>query len=274
MGFKIQRVIYCAADSGVEYADKSVEPIATGGGAALGKMTRGGSPIPGRLRRALGLVLVAGLCVAAVTVYQDAPDLPRSARAPSLAPSPATTASTGGPSRIPHVHDCQRSPCVRSLRSTSKPPPKGPGTTQPGILLMASLLRDGSFDIAEIVKLTDATSSVRLSPPNLTLAGDRFANAKPVATQVQVSADNQPVLVPGGRVSRQIDIALLQPAKRIELRLHPERHHHSQHPIAGRPRPPPPSVRWSKVSPGTFPSWPWSAEAQCSTSSAQLGRVE
>jgi hypothetical protein len=83
---------------------------------------------------------------------------------------------------------------------------------------MASPLGDGSFEIAEIVKLSDATSSVRLSPPNLTLAGDRFAKAKPVATQVQVSADNQPVLVPGGRVSRQIDIALLQPAKRIELR--------------------------------------------------------
>ena len=102
--------------------------------------------------------------------------------------------------------------------STSKPLPKGPGTTQPGILLMASPLRDGSFDIAEIVKLPHATSSVRLGPPNLTLAGDRFANAKPVATQVQVSADNQPVLVPGGRVSRQIDVALLEPAKRIELR--------------------------------------------------------
>lgn len=102
--------------------------------------------------------------------------------------------------------------------STAKPLPKGPGTTQPGILLMASPLRDGSFDIAEIVKLPHATSSVRLGPPNLTLAGKRFANAKPLATQVQVSADNQPVLVPGGRVSRQIEVALLAPAKRIELR--------------------------------------------------------
>jgi hypothetical protein len=83
---------------------------------------------------------------------------------------------------------------------------------------LASPLRDGSFDIAEIVRLPNATSSVRLSPPNLTLAGDRFAKAKPVATQVQVSADDQPVLVPGGRVSRQIDVALLEPAKRIELR--------------------------------------------------------
>lgn len=182
----------------------------------MGKMTVVGHPLPAGLRRALGLVLVAGLCVAAVTVYQDAPDLPRSARAPSLAPSPATSASTG-PSASP-TSTTAAQPMRTTPPSTSRPPPKGPGTTQPGILLMASPLRDGSFDIAEIVKLSDATSSVRLSPPNLALAGDRFANAKPVATQVQVSADNQPVLVPGGRVSRQIDIALLEPAKRIELR--------------------------------------------------------
>jgi hypothetical protein len=183
----------------------------------LGRMTVVGRPFPAGLRRALGLVLVAGLCVAAVTVYQDAPDLPRSARAPSLAPSPATSASTGGPSAPPTSTTSAR-PTRTTPPSTSKPLPKGPGTTQPGVLLMASPLRDGSFDIAEIVKLPYATSSVRLGPPNLTLAGNRFANAKPVATQVQVSADNQPVLVPGGRVSRQIDIALLEPAKRIELR--------------------------------------------------------
>ena len=183
----------------------------------MGKMTVVGQPFPAGLRRALGLVLVAGLCVAAVTVYQDAPDLPRSARAPSLAPSPATSASTGVPPASP-TSTTAAHPMRTTPPSTSTLPPKGPGTTQPGILLMASPMRDGSFDIAEIVKLTDATSSVRLSPPNLTLAGDRFANAKPVATQVQVSADNQPVLVPGGRVSRQIDIALLEPAKRIELR--------------------------------------------------------
>jgi hypothetical protein len=31
---------------------------------------------------------------------------------------------------------------------------------------MASPLRDGSFDIAEIVLLTTTTSSIRLSPPS------------------------------------------------------------------------------------------------------------
>jgi hypothetical protein len=96
--------------------------------------------------------------------------------------------------------------------------PKGPGTTEPGILLMASPLRDGTFEIAEMVLLPTPTSSLRLGPPRLTLAGSRFADAKPVATQVQVSAGDQPVLVPGGRIKRSTVLLLNAPAKHIELR--------------------------------------------------------
>jgi hypothetical protein len=83
---------------------------------------------------------------------------------------------------------------------------------------MASPLRDGSFDVAELVLLATPTSSTWLGPPQLTLAGSRFAKAKPVASQVQMSADNQPVLVPGGRVSQRTQPALVVPVKRIELR--------------------------------------------------------
>jgi hypothetical protein len=96
--------------------------------------------------------------------------------------------------------------------------PEGPGTTEPGILLLASPLSDGSFDIAEMLLLPAATSSVRLGPPKLTLAGSRFSKSRPVASQVQVSAGNQPVMVPNGRVSRATEIAWMEPTKRIELR--------------------------------------------------------
>jgi hypothetical protein len=96
--------------------------------------------------------------------------------------------------------------------------PMGPGTTQPGILLMASPLRDGSFDVSEIVLLATPATSIWLGPPQLTLAGSRFSKAEPVASQVQVSADKQPVGVPGGRVSQRTQLALVVPAKRIELR--------------------------------------------------------
>jgi hypothetical protein len=107
---------------------------------------------------------------------------------------------------------------TRTTAATEAKLPRGPGTTQPGILLMASPLPHGTFDIAEMVQLATSTSSIRLSPPNLTLAGSPFRKAKPVATQVQVSAGGQPVVVSGGRIDRPTDITLNAPVKRIELR--------------------------------------------------------
>ncbi len=172
------------------------------------------------LRRALGAVAVAALCVSAVTFYRDAPELPRSAPAGTSGPpsltGPAPTAQV--PSASPSTTTSPTA--TRTTTSTKAKLPKGPGTTQPGILLMASPLPDGSFDVAEIVLLSAPTSSLRVGPPRLALAGSRFSRAKPVASQVQVSAGDQPVLVPGGRVRQHLDLALSAPAKRIELRYH------------------------------------------------------
>jgi hypothetical protein len=185
----------------------------------LDKMTAVGHARIAGLRRALGLVLIGGLCAAAVTFYREGPELPRSASTPAGgAPSAAGSAS---PANAPSASSTT-SP-VWTVPTT--PPkevklPKGPGTTKPGILLMASPLPGGSFDIAEIVRLPEATSSLRLGPPILSLAGNRFAKSKPVATQVQVSAEDQPVRVPDGRVSRQMGLALTNPSKSIELRYH------------------------------------------------------
>jgi hypothetical protein len=184
----------------------------------LDKMTAVGHARIAGLRRALGLVLIGGLCAAAVTFYREDPDLPRSASTPA---GGAPSVSSASPANAPTA-----SSTTSPLRTVPTTPPKevklpkGPGTTKPGILLMASPLPGGSFDIAEIVRLPEATSSLRLGPPNLTLAGNRFAKSKPVATQVQVSAEDQPVRVPDGRVSRQMDLALTNPSKSIELRYH------------------------------------------------------
>lgn len=83
---------------------------------------------------------------------------------------------------------------------------------------MASPLRDGSFDVAELVILPSQVRSVRLAPPKLAPGGKRFAGLKPVASQVQMSADDQPVIVPKGQVDSRLDIALVEPAKQMELR--------------------------------------------------------
>jgi hypothetical protein len=183
----------------------------------LGKFTVVGQPRAAGLRRALGAVLVAALCVSAVTFYRDAQELPQStpgasSGSPSLT-GPAPTAQTPSASPSPTT-----SPTATRTTPTKAKLPKGPGTTQPGILLMASPLPDGSFDVAEIVLLSTPTSSLRVGPPRLAHAGSRFSRAKPVASQVQVSAGDQPLLVPGGRVKQHADLTLSAPAKRIELR--------------------------------------------------------
>jgi hypothetical protein len=186
----------------------------------LGRLTVVHHPRMAGLRRALGAVAVAALCVSAVTFYRDAPELPRSAPADAGGPSltslgPTTQAPSG--SQSPTTSPTASRTTTTATRAKL---PKGPGTSQPGILLMASPLPDGSFDVAEIVLLSAPTSALRVGPPRLAHAGDRFSRAKPVASQVQVSAGDQPVLVPGGRIKQHLDLALNAPAKRIELRYH------------------------------------------------------
>jgi hypothetical protein len=184
---------------------------------ALGKSTVVDHPRAAGLRRAIGLILVAGLCVSAVTFYRDA-ELPQSA--PSVATNTSSAAASTPTVRTPSASP---SPTTSPKHIPTTAPvktklPNGPGTTEPGILLMASPLPDGSFDIAEIVLLTAPSSSIWLGPPKVALAGSRFAKAKPVASQIQMSAGNQPVLVPGGRVNQRTNLALAAPAKKIELR--------------------------------------------------------
>lgn len=177
-----------------------------------------GHPLAAWLRRAVGLALIVGLLISAVAFYRVAPQLPR---ATPVAPSGTTSPTTAGPaSQNPAASPSPTAPAKRIPPPTpaDRKLPRGPGTTEPGILLIASPLRDGSFDIAEMVILPAPVSAVRLAPPKLTPADKRFARLKPVASDVQMSADNQPVIVPKGRVDSRLDIALVEPAKRMELR--------------------------------------------------------
>ena len=183
----------------------------------MGKLTVVGRQPAVVLRRAMGLALIVVFLVSAVAFYHAAPTLPRSAPATtSRSPQPTTPASTALTSASPSLTSSPRS--TRPTNPTEMKLPNGPGTTQPGILLIASPLRDGSFDVAEIVLLAAPTSSIWLGPPKLTLAGSRFTKAKPVASQVQISAGDQPIRVPGGRVSQRTQLALVVPTNRIELR--------------------------------------------------------
>ncbi len=79
-------------------------------------------------------------------------------------------------------------------------PREGPGITQPGILLVVSPSRGGSFDVWERVRLPDPVDTVTLSPPDVTRAGTAFAGAEAVVTKVQLDVDGQPIHVPDGVV--------------------------------------------------------------------------
>ena len=164
------------------------------------------------------MVFVAALCVSAITFYRDAPELPRSARAPTSAATAPITSTATAQAPTPS----QSAPTPLQLPRTSGAnqgkPPKGPGTTKPGILLMASPLPHGDFDVAEMVLLSTPTSSLWLAPPDLTLAGSRFDKSKPVASEVQMSAGDQPVVVPGGRIRERTEVTFSEPVKQIELR--------------------------------------------------------
>ena len=187
------------------------------------------------LRRAIGLILVAGLCVSAVTFYRDA-ELPRSAPAMAGGP-PSPTASTPTAARLqprrrrrPH-----RSPLALRLPRSKMKLPKGPGTTEPGILLMASPL---------------ARRQLRRRRDRAARHSDLFN----LARSTQAGAGRQPLLQgqagclsgPGERrepaglgawwsCQPAHDLALGAPAKRIELRYNLSGNHRTQHPLARRP---------------------------------------
>src|SRR4029453_8519972 len=116
-------------------------------------------------------ILVAALCVSAVTFYRDALEFPRSAPAGKTSTAPPTAPR---PSRAtpPSSTTAERPAPPSPLRQVKLA--KGPGPTEPGVLLMASPLRDGSFDVAEMVILQERVSTVRLSPPDQGIAGARF----------------------------------------------------------------------------------------------------
>ncbi len=111
-----------------------------------------GHPLAAWLRRAVGLALIVGLLISAVAFYRVAPQLPR---ATPVAPSSTTSPTTAGPaSQSPAASPSPTASAKRVPPNTGRSKlPRGPGTTEPGILLMASPLRDGSFDVAELVIL-------------------------------------------------------------------------------------------------------------------------
>lgn len=181
------------------------------------------------LRRVTGILVILGLLVAAVAFYRMPATPSRSsaaepaAGATSAEPTPPvdspTSATPSAPPVTPTVasSSATRTPTPDGRTRTRSGLPDGPGTTSPGILLVARLGADGDFDVSELVRLSDPLSVVTLAPPQLRRAGERFVNADPVASAVEVSAGDEAVSVPERQVKRRTAVAFAAPAKRFTV---------------------------------------------------------
>lgn len=162
-------------------------------------------------RRSLSIVLVVVLWMAAgiftlVTVLQVINgDQPRSASSPRGAATQAdaerstSTAKPGPTTATGAAPDSAPSPAGEA-------PEDGPGVTAPGVLLIVSPTRAGTFDVWERVRLPDPVDMVTLSPPDVAAAGSQFEKAQPVATSVQLSVEGQPMGIPDGVVDGPVEV--------------------------------------------------------------------
>ena len=209
-------------------------------GEGYGGMAGAGTRIS-MLRRAAGLVVVLGFLIIAVVIYQLAPTLPRSSAAepapgsssapredasasptaaatPAAGSSSATPSSSASPSAPPSSPPSRPTTTKSSVPRTAPRLPNGPGTTVPGVLLIARPASDGSFEVSEMVRLSGPTSTLTLSPPDVTSAGLGFERVRPLASSVQLSTSEEVAVLPNGRVSKPIDVVFAAPATRFEAR--------------------------------------------------------
>ena len=170
------------------------------------------------LRRMVGLAVLVGLVAAAVVIVivnRLNPATPDRTEDPSTSSSPWESLATMPPGRSTVPTTSVRSAPSMTVGSvpatltgpTPAPLPRtGPGVTEPGILLIASPASDGSFDVLERIRLMSPVSVLTLRPAPVDRAGRQFASASAAATQVQVSAGDEPVVVPGAQVGARIDL--------------------------------------------------------------------
>lgn len=210
------------------------------------------------VRRSAGLVLVALLLVTAVIFYRAIPAFPTAsdvAATPSRTPG-VTTNSAAAISGASNSPPSTATPPAASVPTTSAPmapsttasavsafadstpagpgvtgatsatishgvddrPPDGPGVTEPGISVTARPGSDGNFDVAEWVLLPAPISTLSLRPPPIDQAGKEFAGHSPVATTIQLTAGDQPVMLPSDTLRAAVLLPLDSKEKQFELR--------------------------------------------------------
>ncbi len=171
------------------------------------------------IRRILILAVLAGLVATGLVVVsslnpaqpdQAAPEAPSTSADPG---EPPASKAPGASTAVVPTSSVQSAPTT----TVGSIPETGPGLTRPGILLIASPASDGTFDVLERIRPLRPVSVLTLRPAPVDRAGRQFASASAAATQVQVSAGDQPVLVPGAKVGATMELPVAQVGQ-FELR--------------------------------------------------------
>jgi hypothetical protein len=160
------------------------------------------------IRRIVGLAVLAGLAATAFVIVSRMNSATPERAAPE---APSTSVQSAPPTNAGSVW------ATLTAAPPGLLPQTGPGITLPGILLMASPASDGSFDVLERIRLVSPVSVLTLRPAPVDRAGRQFASASAAATQVQVIAGDQPVVVPGAKVGARIDLPVAK-VDHFELR--------------------------------------------------------
>ena len=108
-------------------------------------------------------------------------------------------------------------PDQASSETSSATRPDGPGTTEPGILLVVARSTDAAFAVTEVVRLESPTTSITVRPPDFSAAGSTFDAARPYASKVRIITRDESVPVPDGIVNRASTFDLDEPVRRYSM---------------------------------------------------------
>jgi hypothetical protein len=171
------------------------------------------------VRRSVGALTVITLLGAAVAVSTGV-SWPGTVRATDdapagAAPSPASGQPTASPTRtiVP----------TRTIAPTPKRspnPPQGASAPvgNPGITITARPNPDGSFLVSEVINLPAALTEVEVRPAPIGDAGIGFKRLRPMASNVELTAGGQTLVVPDGPVTGEVTLRWGAPTQQVQLR--------------------------------------------------------
>ena len=177
------------------------------------------------VRRSLGALTVTALLGAAVAVAAGL-GWPGPVRATDAVPASGVPSRTVVPTRtISPSRTTSPSHTPSPTPKTSPIPKPSPTPTQsssghvgvPGIALTARPDPDGSFFVSEVITLPEAVTEVAVRPASIGDAGIGFERLRPAATNVEVTAGGQALVVPDGPITSEVTLHWASPTKQVQL---------------------------------------------------------